>query len=50
MGKSALDHLDGPTDRMLVVGRYQQVNVVGHDDKFLQEKFAGVAIAKQSRN
>ena len=45
--KTALNHLHGPTDCVIVIHRQQQVNVIRHNDEFMEHKFLGVAISKE---
>lgn len=45
--ESSFDELHGPLDRNVLCGRQQCVEVIGHDDEFVEQEFACVAIVRE---
>ena len=45
MGKTPFDHLHGAPNRMVIIDGQQQMNVIGHDNKFVKQELAGIAIS-----
>jgi len=45
--ETSLDELHGSLQRNLLRGRDQQMNVIGHDDEFMEEIFSFVAIVSK---
>ena len=45
--ESSFDELHDTLERNFGSGREQQVNVIGHDDKFMQQKFPRVTIVRE---
>jgi len=46
--ESSFDELHGPLQSNLRRGREQRVDVIGHDDEFVQQKFSCIAIVRES--
>ena len=46
MGEPPFNHLHGARDRMVIIDGQQQMNVIGHDNKFVEQELAGIAISE----
>jgi len=45
MGETPFNHLHGAPDRMVIIDGQQKMSVIGHDNIFVQQELASIAIS-----